>query len=103
MFDICLTEVYIMVWKVLLSKKAAKQNKALGLPIQAVFALLLKEIELLGPFRVNWKNYGKLTKTKFHCHLKKGNPTYVACWQIMDKKIKITEVYYVGTHENAPY
>jgi len=64
---------------------------------------------ILGPYRSNWKNFGPLHKGKgipegaFHCHLKKGKPTFVACWQIISKKEKTIEVFYVGTHENAPY
>jgi hypothetical protein len=49
---------------------------------------------------------GKATKQlyeKYHCHLKAGRPTYVACWELIDKKIRILEVYYVGTREKAPY
>jgi hypothetical protein len=37
------------------------------------------------------------------CHLKKGQPTYVAIWQVVDKQIHLVEVSYVGTHEKAPY
>lgn len=37
-----------------------------------------------------------------HCHLQKGNPTYVCCWKVFEDTQTI-EVYYVGTHENAPY
>ncbi len=29
--------------------------------------------------------------------------TYVCCWEVIDKRMKITEIYYVGTHEKAPY
>jgi hypothetical protein len=42
-------------------------------------------------------------KAGVHCHLRKGRPTYVACWRIIDKKTKQIEVYYVGSHEGAPY
>jgi hypothetical protein len=35
--------------------------------------------------------------------LKKGRPTYVAIWEVMDKEIKLIEVIYAGTHEKAPY
>lgn len=52
---------------------------------------------------LNWSNYGPLKKDEFHCHLRKGKPTYVACWRVLDKQVKIMEVYYVGTHEDAPY
>lgn len=41
-------------------------------------------------------------KSSFHhCHLRKGKPTYVACWAVTNEN-KI-EVFYVGTHEGAPY
>ena len=80
-----------------------KVQKALdGLPqsVRSAFYTLAREIEEAGPVRGNWQNYGKLSKAKHHCHLKKGRPTYVACWEETGKKI---EVYYVGTHEKAPY
>lgn len=65
-------------------------------------AALVFEIEAVGPVRGNWKNYGKLSDIRHHCHLKSGHPTYVVCWEITDKKVQIMEVYYVGTHEKAP-
>lgn len=65
-------------------------------------AALISEIEKRGPVRGNWKNYSKLSPTKHHCHLKAGKPTYVACWEEKNGTIEI-EVYYVGTHEKAPY
>jgi len=39
----------------------------------------------------------------YHCHLKKGKPTYVAVWKVTDKKNRLVEVRYVGTHEKADY
>ena len=63
---------------------------------------LIVEMEILGPVRGNWKNYGKLGKNKHHCHIKTGKPTYVMCWKVF-KERKIIEVYYVGSHEKAPY
>lgn len=54
-----------------------------------------------------WQNYSKLhtkkSEDKQHCHLIKGNPTYVCCWEVINKQERIIEVYYVGTHERAPY
>ena len=64
---------------------------------------MLAEIEIAGPVRGNWPNYGKLGKGKHHCHLKKGHPTYVAVWEEKDKEIRLVEVIYVGTHEKSPY
>jgi len=61
-------------------------------------------MKLTGPARRNWPNYGKLSKKDcYHCHLQKGNPTYVAVWRVVSKKEKIVEVTYVGTHERAHY
>lgn len=92
-----------MSWIVEVTQKVDKQLKKLPEKVRAsVFALFL-EIEAKGPVRGNWKNYGKLGKNTHHCHIKKGKPTYVACWEVIDNKIKIVEVYYVGTHEKAPY
>ncbi|MCI0382274.1 MAG: cytotoxic translational repressor of toxin-antitoxin stability system [Chlamydiae bacterium] len=92
-----------MNWTVEFTSKAAKQRGNLPYKIRALLDLLSKEIEISGPIRRNWKNFSRLTDDNFHCHLKKGRPTYVACWRVVDKKIQIIEVYYAGTHENAPY
>jgi hypothetical protein len=84
----------------------AKQLRELPLHVQERFDLLAKELEVSGPWRANWKNFGRLKGRRgeqFHCHIGSGRPTYVACWQVIEKKIYLLEVYYVGTHENAPY
>ena len=94
-----------MSWQVFFKKHAAKQiAKSPKYVVDATRALVC-EIELLGPMRHNWKNFGKLkgAENLYHCHIKQGNPTYVVCWEVTDKKVKIVEVYYVGTHEKAPY
>lgn len=46
---------------------------------------------------------GKRNSGKRHCHLTEGKPTYVYCWEVIDKNAKLIEVYYAGTHEKAPY
>ncbi|MBP7766704.1 MAG: hypothetical protein KA113_16075 [Syntrophaceae bacterium] len=66
-------------------------------------SISFKEIEVLGPIRGNWQNFGPLTDDRYHCHLKKGRPTYVVVWEILSKKERLIEVTYVGTHEGAPY
>lgn len=98
-----------MKWIVELTSAAQKQRKKLPKKIQVQMDLLAKELELLGPIRKNWKNFGMLHKsskvhlTSFHCHIKKGRPTYVVCWRVTDKTKRVIEVYYAGTHEKAPY
>jgi len=95
-------------WSVFLTKKAQKQFNKLSDSLQDAFYLLLSELEELGPYAKNWPNFGKLKGTKkninlYHCHIYKGKPTVVVCWELKDKKLKILEIYYVGTHEKAPY
>jgi len=69
--------------------------------------LLFEDLANKGPALPDWPNYGRLhgkkSVDKRHCHLQKGKPTYVCCWEVIDKQRKIIEVYYVGTHEKAPY
>jgi mRNA-degrading endonuclease RelE of RelBE toxin-antitoxin system len=92
-----------MIWTVTFSKSAAKQTEKLPASVQLTLKLLILEIAASGPVRGNWQNYGKLSSGQHHCHLKKGQPTYVVVWQVTDKVIKLVEVRYVGTHEKAPY
>ena len=94
-------------WNVTFTESADKQHKKLKRngskpSIAEIVNFLSAEMEFEGPYKYNWPNYGPLDSDKFHCHLKKGNPTYVACWEV-DKNKKQIKVYYVGTHENAPY
>jgi len=91
------------MWQVDFSGKTKKQIKKLPETIKLILQVLVEEIRMEGLFRSNWKNYSKLGPDQYHCHLKKGKPTYVICWKIKNKKAMIVEVYYVGTHEKAPY
>ena len=92
-----------MEWEVKIKKKVQKQIVALPESIQKQINALLEEIRFRGPVRGNWKNYGKLSATRHHCHIKSGRPTYVVCWEVTKKEIKLVEVCYAGTHEKAPY
>ncbi len=91
------------MWQVNFSRQAEKQVKRLPETIRLILQVLVEEIKKEGPFRSTWKNYSKLESGRYHCHLKKGQPTYVVCWEIINKNTKSVEVYYVGTHEKAPY
>lgn len=92
-----------MSWTVTMSRAAEKQKAKLSKPVRQMLYVLICDIEAYGPVRGDWPNYGKLADGKHHCHLKKGQPTYVAVWEVLDKKINLVEVHYVGTHEKAPY
>jgi mRNA-degrading endonuclease RelE of RelBE toxin-antitoxin system len=92
-----------MAWVVSLKRSVEKQVRRLPLSVKESLYALLIEIEKEGPVRWNWANYGKLSKNRHHCHLKKGQPTYVAVWEVKTREIQLVEVVYVGSHEKAPY
>jgi len=90
-------------WHVRLSKKVDKGMTKIPTRVRDALALLMADIEADGPVRGDWPNYGKLSPTRHHCHLKKGRPTYVAVWEEFDEGIRLVEIIYAGTHEKAPY
>ena len=93
------------MWQVNVSKKMVKQSNKLPKHIFSLYINLLIDLKRNGPYRNNWANYSSLKgkKNVYHCHIKKGKPTYVVIWEIVDKHIKIMEVTYVGTHEKVTY
>jgi mRNA-degrading endonuclease RelE of RelBE toxin-antitoxin system len=95
--------VYGMKWTVKIVGKARKQKEKLPVKIQTILHQLTKDIEDGGPIRGDWPNYSKLSNSEHHCHLKKGNPTYVAVWRESKNEIRLIEVIYAGSHEKAPY
>jgi len=103
--DNCHKNSNIKTWEVKYSCDGARQIRKLPTKIKEDTYALVRELKFYGPYRANWRNYGKFKGTKdcFHCHVNSGKPRYVACWEIIDKKERILEVYYVGTHEKAPY
>lgn len=93
-----------MSWTVIIPKRVKKGIVKCSMPktVQDSLDLLLLEIEVDGPVRGNWKNYSKLSKHQHHCHIGRGMK-WVACWEVLDKKIKLIEVYYAGTRKDVPY
>lgn len=92
-----------MIWTVKIMRRALKQVDRLPVKVRESLADLIRDMELHGPVRGNWPNYGRLSANRYHCHIKKGQPTYVTIWEVTDKGIKLIEVTYAGTHEKAPY
>ncbi len=83
-----------------------KNSKVIqGLPnnLKPRLIALIRQLEEFGPVRGNLPNYSKLGKDRHHGHLKKGRPTYVVVWKVIDQNNKIIEIEYIGTHEKAPY
>jgi mRNA-degrading endonuclease RelE of RelBE toxin-antitoxin system len=92
-----------MSWVVRITKQAAKGVQKLPTQERKKLAALAKEIVEKGPVRTNWPNYSKLGEKRrdtHHCHL---SYRWVACWEVKDQEIKLVEVYYVGSREDAPY
>jgi mRNA-degrading endonuclease RelE of RelBE toxin-antitoxin system len=96
-------------WQVFFTSSASRQKKKLPPKTIEALARLIGDMEQMGPIQKDWSHFTSLGKMRnvlansYHCHIKSGRPTYVVCWRIRDKFIHIIEIYYVGTHENAPY
>lgn len=97
-------------WNVTYKRGIGKVIAKLPDVVAAVFDDLVNDLKDSGPEQTDWLNYGKLkgqkgqkkNEARYHCHLRRGRPTWVACWTVWGKEIEI-EIYYVGTHEKAPY
>lgn len=87
-------------WQVTFSNRAAKQFKKLPKKEQENVTALVADLSLRGAMLSEWPNFSKLGQNNYHCHL---SYKWVACWQIEDDMLKIIEIYYVGSRENAPY
>ena len=92
-------------WEVMFTGKARKQKTKLPPNILDALVTLLLDLSRKGPEVAMWPNFGRLQGKRgvYHCHLNKGKPRYVAVWKVTDREIKLIEVRYVGTHENADY
>ena len=78
-----------------------KKLKALPQKIQEIYEALVFDLSVKGPMPgKRWQNYSPLGKNKYHCHL---TYSYVACWEEVQGEIRLLEVYYVGSRENASY
>lgn len=83
-----------MSWFVRIKAKVAKDLKnrrKIPIEVESAMIALVAELEILGP-AVIWPNYSKLKHQgknidRRHCHLQRGKPTWVACWEV-DKKYK---------------
>ena len=72
--------------------------------LQHISETLIISMEKFGPIQKEWPHFSALDKKfKYHCWLKSGRPVYVAVWQVVDKKIRVIDIKYIGTHEGAPY
>jgi len=70
-----------MNWSVEFTNKARKQKDKLPVRVREPLFQLVRDIQATGPVRGDWPNYSKLTDSEHHCHIKKGQPTYVVVWR----------------------
>ncbi len=87
-------------WTVGFTNKAAKQAQKLPKRERDTLAALVQDLRLRGAVLPDWPNYSKLGVNRYHCHL---SHKWVACWAMEDNKMKMIEIYYAGSRENAPY
>lgn len=87
-------------WVVQVPKKVAKQLNILPERQKENAAALLKDLRFSGPVQGAWPNYSKLGKDRHHCHLA---PKWVVCWEVVDRQIRVIEIYYIGSRKDAPY
>ncbi len=92
-----------MIWTVTEKRSLNKRIRKLPGNVQNILIALKKDMEINGPIRGDWPNFSAFSDGRYHCHLKKGHPTYVAIWEVKNKEIRLIEVTYAGTHEKAPY
>ena len=80
-----------MKWTV--TEKTGLHKRIRNLPenIQNLLIALKKDMEASGPIRGDYPNFSALSGARYHCHLKKGRPTYVAIWEVTDKEIRLIE------------
>ena len=93
-------------WEVRFSHKAAKQKGKLPQAIHDSLLGLATHMELSGPMQPSWRNFSKMRNKRgeyYHCHLNGGKPRYVAIWTVADNTVRIIQVIYAGSHENADY
>ena len=88
-----------MRYTVKLTARSRKAISKLSDADKEVLVNLIDDLREKGPIQPNYRNFSKLGKGKYHCHL---SYHWVACWECQNGEYVI-EVYYVGSRESAPY
>ena len=86
-------------YEVTIKKQCMKNIARLSRNDRDTLSRLLMDLRDKGPVQPNYKNYSRLGKGKYHCHL---SYHWIACWECKDGTY-VVEVYYVGSRESAPY
>lgn len=91
------------MWTVKISEKARKVFKKYPF-IEKRLKTLVEDLITKGPYLPEWSHFGKLKNGSnlYHCHLtngRKGLPTLIALWFVINETEKIMEVVDVKTHD----
>lgn len=87
------------MYEVVFSKRAREAVSLLPMADRKRLNALVDALRASGPMQPAFRNFSKLGKNDYHCHL---SYHWVACWTVIGGRFKI-EVYYVGSREKAPY
>ncbi len=86
-------------YEIRITKRSLKNIGKLPEKERYILSVLLENIEKHGPVQPGFRNFSRLGKNRYHCHL---SYHWVACWECRSGKY-VVEVYYVGSRESAPY
>ncbi len=81
-----------MFWMIWFTGKARKQAAKLPSDLKRRLRALAQDLRTRGPNCQGWPNFGKIYAFEdcFHCHLKKGRPTYVVVWKVSDLRPRLS-------------
>lgn len=90
------------MWTVIVLEKAKKVFKRYPF-VERKFKILVEDLIAKGPILPEWSHFGKLRNGSglYHCHIsngKKGFPTLIALWIVINEEDKVMEVRDVITH-----
>ncbi len=71
-----------MKYKIKIKKKIYKNLIKLPKEVKQMFFLLIEDLKEKGPVQETWKNYSKLQKNNYHCHL---GYRYAYCKRLKNK------------------
>ena len=86
-------------YEIKIRKRCMKNIEKLSQYDKDTLSRLIMDQKESGPVQPKYKNYSKLGKGRYHCHL---SYHWVVCWECIDGEY-VVEVYYVGSRESAPY
>ena len=95
---------YIVPWKVTASRGTLKSLERMPHRARDSFWRLFAVLRDSGPTGpCHWRNYGKLKSRheEYHCHLTPDHH-WVACWR-SEGEAFVIEIFYLGSHQDAPY